>query len=72
MWTTTYDDTGGYDCMTGAWWIKYRGRIVVALDLSEYGQRPCTDDGPARAAAEPVALAIVAALNAAGVTDGRD
>lgn len=74
MWTIHYDETGGYDCMTGAYVIEYTpvggsllGYVSLVIDLSDFGQDHCGPEVPARARAEAFALTIAAALNAGQV-----
>jgi hypothetical protein len=46
-WTATYDELGGYDCMTAAWHIvDADGTWVCLVDLSYYGQRPNETPSP--------------------------
>lgn len=61
-----FDDTGGYDCMYGAFFVKdSAGKTVFEVDLRHYDQRPCDWDDPiAKAKAEEVARRVVDALNA--------
>ncbi len=40
-WTTAFDETGGYDSMTGCWTIYDGARIVAEVDQRCYGQAPC-------------------------------
>jgi hypothetical protein len=66
-WSYHYHENGGYDCMTGAFHITCNGRPVFDLDLSGFGQDLCGDDFEARTLAQPLAVAIVEALNTQGV-----
>lgn len=67
-----YDETGGYDCMTGAFRIYHSDKKpweqVVKVDLGDFGQGSCEwpPKEEHKAAAEEVAKKIVAALNAGG------
>lgn len=40
-WTAEFDETGGYDCMFGAYHVKYCGVLVFSVDLQDWGQEPC-------------------------------
>ena len=66
MWHMTFSETGGYDCMTGAWAIRGPSDEdtddKVLVDLAAYGQEPC-DYGFVSADAECDAAAVVDALN---------
>lgn len=59
----TFDETGGYDSMTGAWVISHEpsGNTLVVVDQRDYGQNAC-DYTYRSAEAERVALAILATL----------
>jgi hypothetical protein len=41
MWKYTFDETGGYDCMTGAFHIWDGNRILMTIDQSAFGQTRC-------------------------------
>lgn len=41
MLTIHFDETGGYDCMTGAWIIQRDGQTLVEIDQTHYGQESC-------------------------------
>lgn len=44
-WTAEFDETGGYDCMTGAWKIRdEQKRIIATVDQDDYGQEHCDYD----------------------------
>lgn len=63
-WEASFEDNGGYDCMTDAFYIKdASGNHVCTLDLADFGQDRC--EWPASpeviAAARPVAQRIAAA-----------
>lgn len=57
-----FSETGGYDCCTGAWSIRYGDRILAEVDLAEYGQEGC-DYEFRSPQAEKVAKEIARALN---------
>lgn len=64
-----FDETGGYDCMTGGFAIvRQNGDIAAEVDLRHYGQKPCDYDGSsfvdAKERAEAVAHRVCAAINA--------
>lgn len=41
-WSASFDETGGYDCMTGAWKIYDASeRTVCEVDQAFYGQELC-------------------------------
>jgi len=45
-WISTFEDMGGYDCMTDAFYIKQDTEekirpLIATLDLSDYGQKHC-------------------------------
>lgn len=41
-WVAEFDETGGYDCMYGAWIIKdSAGETVAVVDQQHYGQKSC-------------------------------
>lgn len=64
--TYEFNDTGGYDCMTGAFIIHdAAGNTVCDVDLRYHGQDNCQWPAPEEAlnAAEVVAKKIVDALN---------
>ena len=39
-WTFEYEKQGGYDCMTGAFIIRYKGKEVALVDQHDFGQHP--------------------------------
>lgn len=41
MWKYTFNETGGYDCMTGAFYIWKDKKIMFSIDQSEFGQEHC-------------------------------
>ena len=41
VWSYEYNETGGYDCMTGAFEILKAGKRVAAIDQSDFGQEHC-------------------------------
>jgi hypothetical protein len=43
MWQAEFNETGGYDCMFGAWIISRvnDGQIIAVVDLQEWGQERC-------------------------------
>ncbi len=44
-WTISdFDETGGYDCMTGAFDVLADGKIIVVVDCANYGQGQCDYD----------------------------
>lgn len=47
-WKARLVDSGGYDCMTDAIHIEtdIRAPSIAVLDLSHYGQKPCTSPTP--------------------------
>ena len=64
--TYEYDETGGYDCMTGAFIVEHPdGSRVVAVDLGDFGQGHCEwpPQEAHKAAAEEIAKLITEALN---------
>ena len=42
-WTYDYNETGGYDCMTGAFVIKHKGKEIATIDQNDFGQDHCTN-----------------------------
>lgn len=41
-WQAVFHESGGYDCMTGAWDIQSeRGKCLATVDQSDYGQEHC-------------------------------
>jgi hypothetical protein len=66
MWSYEFTEMGGYDCMSDSIDIACGGKVLIVLDLANFGQRR-TAPAPsnARAAAEALAAKIVADLNAA-------
>ncbi len=40
-WTLEFDETGGYDCMSGAYFIKFGEQTVCTVDLKDYDQHRC-------------------------------
>jgi hypothetical protein len=63
MITMEFDEMGGYDCMSDAFNIKRDAKIIVQVDLADFGQsgcRPHTTDQ--YAAAERVARVCFEAL----------
>jgi hypothetical protein len=41
-WSVTYEEHGGYDCMTGSYDVRDKNKNLVALvDLGNYGQDHC-------------------------------
>lgn len=40
-WKARFSESGGYDCMTHAWWVMAGIRTVADLDLGSYGQPRC-------------------------------
>lgn len=59
-WTLEFRDTGGYDCMTGAWIISDENRTIAVVDQADYGQDHCDWEWKS-AEAEAIARLIVAA-----------
>ena len=45
-WLVSFNETGGYDCMTGAWEISAGSRIAAICDVDQgrYGQNACDYD----------------------------
>jgi hypothetical protein len=41
MWTYEYEELGGYDCMTGAFVIKFDGHEIATIDQNDFGQTHC-------------------------------
>ncbi len=41
VWMLRFEETGGYDCMTGAWVISLRGEVVLRVDQRDFGQPNC-------------------------------
>lgn len=39
-WSVEYSESGGYDCMTGAWTIK-SGSQRIHIDCGDFGQKTC-------------------------------
>lgn len=68
-WKWRYDSQWGYDCMTGAFSIGTEDIFCqpITIDLSQFGQKPCTDDHEAYTRALPFVEAITAAMNTAAV-----
>jgi hypothetical protein len=66
--TLEFNETGGYDCMTGAWIIRDTARgqyaIAVTIDQDDYGQEYC-DYSFRSAEADRVAKICLEALNQA-------
>ena len=63
-----FDETGGYDCMYGAFIVKVEGSeaTLFEIDCRHYGQRSCDyKDAESIAVARSVAQKVVDALNAA-------
>lgn len=63
-----FDDTGGYDCMYGAFRVlDPKGKPVLDVDLRHFGQAPCEHPIPKHFidAAEAVAKTVVDAFNSA-------
>jgi hypothetical protein len=50
-----FDETGGYDCMTGAWIISQGGKRLFSVDLADYGDAHCIVSEQAKEAARLVA-----------------
>lgn len=42
----SYDESGGYDCMTAAFEILQGDRALARLDLADYGQDNCKPPQP--------------------------
>lgn len=42
--TLEFSDTGGYDCMTGAWKICKGYQVIAIVDQSDFGQIHCDYD----------------------------
>ena len=42
-WLIEYKTSGGYDCMTDAFFITEGKETVAVLDFHHYGQKPCED-----------------------------
>lgn len=42
----SYDESGGYDCMTAAFGIHQGDRTLAKLDLADYGQHNCKPPPP--------------------------
>lgn len=61
--TLEFDETGGYDCMTGAWLIRDDDHnIIVRIDQANFGQDHCDYEfrsDKAKAIAETVYAALV-------------
>lgn len=66
MWKYTFSDTGGYDCMTGAFHIWYNDKIIFSLDQNTWGQVRCDYDFKSLDA-EILAEKIVNNLNEKGI-----
>ena len=62
-----FDETGGYDLMTGAWILTRDSDncVIATIDQRDYGQKSC-DFGYRSAEAEAITNRIVAALNTGG------
>ena len=58
--THEFVETGGYDCMTDAFYVKRDGKTVAVLDQSDFGQRHLNYSGP-DAEAESLARLFAAA-----------
>jgi hypothetical protein len=63
IWSYEYEETGGYDCMTGAFVILKGGKEVALIDQNDFGQEPCNYCRIPEA--EEAAKFIVAACNKA-------
>jgi hypothetical protein len=62
-----FDETGGYDCMYGAFRVSGPDGVVVDVDLQHYGQQSCDyKDEASKAKAEVIAKRITDALNGSG------
>lgn len=44
--TVTYDESGGYDCMTATFEVRQGDRTLARLDLADYGQNNCKPPPP--------------------------
>ena len=42
LWHYVYNETGGYDCMTGAYVIKRGDTIIAVIDQHDFGQESCS------------------------------
>lgn len=61
---TTYRfvENGGYDCMTDAFHVENLGKLIVQVDLADFGQEPCAAASwKTRREAEDIARLIAAA-----------
>lgn len=61
--TLEFNESGGYDCMFGAWVIKRDGEILVEVDQQNFGQHSC-DYSYRSSEAEEIACVILKALHA--------
>ena len=67
-----FDETGGYDCMYGAFRISGPDGVVVVVDLQHYGQESCDwRDELSKAKAEVLAKRITDSLNNHSEADGE-
>jgi hypothetical protein len=58
-WHLEFDELGGYDCMTAAYFIRDdAGNVIATLDLTNYGQENCGPYDTAAPRAFPVARLI--------------
>jgi len=63
-WTSTFEENGGYDCMTDAFYIKdSNGELITVVDLSDFGQERCEPSEQATKIAKAVADLIVNSVN---------
>lgn len=62
-WKAEFHESGGYDCMTGAWVIFDQNGTIATLDQGDYGQENC-DYAFRSLAAEANAKLIVNLYNA--------
>jgi len=72
-WTYTWEEGGGYDCMTDAFWIYCDGVQLLEIDLAKFGQSPGDKDPEsptnieAKQKAEKLAAHIVSNLNKSSI-----
>lgn len=72
MFSYKYDETGGYDSMTGAYIIYQGEQRVCKIDMSDFGQESCDYSFKPPTQAEEYAKIITAALNSSNNPGGSE
>lgn len=68
-WTYRYEEAGGYDSITGAYFIQADGQTIAVIDQADFGQAHCVYERLPEA--EEFAMFIVEACNQKEVENAK-